>query len=40
MYPKSYMLSKMKQMIEQKKGMSDFEIYGGASHIFATQTAQ
>jgi hypothetical protein len=39
MYPKSYMLSKMQQMMGQKKGLSDFEIYSEASEIFSTETS-
>jgi len=30
----------MTQMLNQKKGMSDFEIYGEASEIFGVETAQ
>ena len=40
MYPKSYMLAKVSELLQAKQGMSDFEIYGGVSEIFGNQTVQ
>lgn len=38
MYPKTYMFSKVTEILQKKQGMSDFEIFGGVSEIFGNQT--
>ena len=37
-YPKSYLVSKVQQMVLGKKGLSDFEIFSGVSEIFLGRT--
>lgn len=34
------MFSKANEILLRKQGLSDFEIYGGVSEIFGTQTVQ
>ena len=38
MYPKTYMFSKVTDLVKEKQGLSDFEIYGGVSEIFGNET--
>lgn len=40
MYPKTYMFSKVTEILQKKQGLSDFEIFGGVSEIFGSQTIQ
>jgi hypothetical protein len=40
MYPKTYMFSKVTEILQKKQGLSDFEIFGGVSEIFGNQTIQ